>query len=228
MTLALALVLLELLMPQPFGPLVYCSHEIVLGVQQSGKTTLVRERLASARRVVFATPHPGDYADDGELVTVDELRRQPELLDGVVCRLVVPLGDEERDDDEADEVEARDVLQLVRFVRREAPARGPLVLVLDEVGDYRRRCEATLGRLHRNGHHRGVASVLISQCATDIPPTCHRNATRVVSLLQTRTEDLDALEAQYGATFRERAARWQRGDPPALWMLSTLDPSRKE
>lgn len=226
MTLVLVL-LLELLMPQPFGPLFYNSHEVVLGVQQSGKTTLVRERLASARRVLFATPHPDDYVDDGELVDVETLARRPELLDGVVCRLVVPLGSEDREDE--DDGSALDVLKLVRLVRREAPERGSLVLVLDEVGDYRKRCEGELTKLHRNGHHRGVASVLISQCATDIPPSCHRNATRVASLLQTRSVDLDALETEFGPEFREAVARWRPGDPPAVWTLPTLyPPSRKE
>lgn len=210
------------------GRLQYNSHEIVLGVQQSGKTTLVRERLASARRTVFATPHPSDYATDGELVFVDDLASEPGLLDGTVCRLVVPLGDEDRDGDENSDQQARQVLQLISILRREAPRRGALVLVLDEVGDYRRQCEAALTRLHRNGHHRGIASVLISQCATDIPPSCHRNATRVLSLLQTRSADLDALETEYGAAFRERVASWRPGDEPAVWTLPTLhQPPRK-
>jgi hypothetical protein len=100
------------------------------------------------------------------------------------------------------------------------------VLLLDEVGDYSVACADVLTRLHRNGHHAGVASVLVSQCAVDIPKTSRRTATRVASFLQVASADLDALETEYGPDYRAAVAGWRPGDPPAVWTLPTLYPSR--
>jgi hypothetical protein len=213
--LALALVLA---MPQPFGDLHDRAHELVIGVPGSGKTTLARARVASARRVVFATPVPRDYAEDGELVGLADLRGEPELLAGAFLRLVVPLG-EDRDTHE-------DFADLVELLREYAPRFGGMVLVSDEVGDYSLRAAEVLTRLHRNGHHSGLASVLVSQTAVDIPLTCRRTATRVSSLLQTRSEDLAALAREYGEPFAEAVRTWRPGDPPAVWNLPTLYQTR--
>ena len=202
-------------MTQPFGPLDPRSHELVLGVPGSGKTYHARRRLESARRVVFFDPNGHDYDGEGERVDPDDL--VGELLGGAVVRLVVVPGDDV----------VGDFVQTVAACRA-AGMDGGLVLCADEVGDYAPSCADVLTRLHRNGHHQGVASVLVSQCAVDIPRTCRRTATRVTSLLQTASADLDALETEYGPEFRERVARWRPGDPPAVWTLPTLDhPHRK-
>jgi hypothetical protein len=215
----LVVVLAVLAMPQPFGPLHPRSHELFLGVPGSGKTHHARARLASARRAVFFDPTGHDYENEGERIAPTDLVSDPELLCGSVVRLVVVPGDD---------VPA-DFTATVEAVREAARQLGPLVLCADEVGDYSPSCADVLTRLHRNGHHDGVASVLVSQCAVDIPKTCRRTATRVASLLQTASADLDALETEYGADFRERVQRWRPGDPPAVWTLPTLYPtSRKE
>lgn len=211
MTLALVLVL-ELAMPQPYGQLEPCSHEIVLGAPRSGKTTLVRARLASARCAAFFSPDPTDYEDEGERVTPDDLT--PELLRGTVVRLVVDPG---RDVPDA----------FARTVEALRAAKFSGVLCADEVGDYSKQCADVLTRLHRNGHHDGLASVLVSQCAVDIPRTCRRTATRVASLLQVDAGDLEALsEPPLGPDFAERVRSWKAGDPPAVWTLPTLYPNR--
>jgi hypothetical protein len=140
-----------------------------------------------------------------------------ELLRGVVVRLQVVPGDDVPED-----------FARVVAACREASRFGGLVLCADEVGDYSLRAAEVLTRLHRNGHHDGVASVLVSQCAVDIPKTCRRTATRVASLLQTASADLDALETEYGPGFRESVARWRPGDPPAVWSLPTLYPTRSK
>jgi hypothetical protein len=206
-----------LVMPQPFGPLDPASHEIWLGVPRSGKTFHARERLASARRVVFFDPTGGDYTSEGEQVSAADLEADPRLLVGSVVRLVVVPGDDV----------AEDFRRTVAACRAAKNA-GGLVLCADEVGDYSKHCEAELTKLHRNGHHAGVASVLVSQCAVDIPRTCRRTATRVASLLQVDAGDLEALsEPPLGPAFAERVRTWQAGDPPVVWTLPTLFPTTR-
>lgn len=192
------------------GPLHPRSHELFLGVPGSGKTTHARARLASARRAVFFDPTGHDYADEGERVLPGDLCA--ELLRGKFRRFVVVPGDDV----------AGDFAETVTMLRAAAAATGPVVLCADEVGDYSAAAADTLTRLHRNGHHDGVASVLVSQCAVDIPKTCRRTATRVCSLLQTASADLDALETEYGRDFAERVRSWRPGDAPAVWTLPTL------
>lgn len=211
--LALALVLA---MPQPFGPLDPASHEVMLGLPRTGKTHHTRARLADAQRVVFFDP-PGDgYLDDGELLSADDLLADPELLRGAVVRWVVVPGDDV----------AEDFRKTIRACRAAKPF-GGLVLCADEVGDYSKHCAAELEALHRNGHHSGVASILVSQCAVDIPKTCRRTATRFASLLQVDEGDLDALaESPRGPDFAERVRLWKPGDLPVVWTLPTLYPTR--
>lgn len=192
------------------------SHELVLGVPGSGKTHYARERVASARRVVFFDPSGDGYFGQGESVSPAELRHVPELYDGRWCRLVVIAGD--------GDAEIADEFRAVVAACRAAARGGGLVLVADEVGDYGRSCDRELTALHRNGHHDGVASILVSQCAVDIPKTCRRTATRVTSLLQTDAGDLEALAEQYGQPFADRARAWRPGSAPVVWELPTLHP----
>jgi len=194
------------------GPLHPRSHELFLGVPGSGKTTHARGRLGSVRRAVFFDPTGHDYEGEGEQVSPGDIT--PELLAGSFRRFVVMPGDDV----------AWDFVATVERVRAAAAETGPLVFLADEVGDYSASAADTLTRLHRNGHHDGVASVLVSQCAVDIPKTCRRTATRVCSLLQTASADLDALETEYGRDFAERVRSWRPGDAPAVWTLPTLYP----
>lgn len=197
----------------PLGPLDQRSHEIVLGVPGSGKTYLARERVGSVRRLVIFDP-AGDYGDEGEHMSAGDLADEPDALEGTFRRIVV------KPDGELDVSE--DFTRTVAACRAGAARFGPLVLLADEVGDYSARAASTLTRLHRNGHHDRVASILVSQCAVDVPLTCRRTATRVTSLLQVASADLDALEREYGERFARDVAAWRPGSPPVVWTLPTL------
>ena len=199
-------------MTQPWGQLERTDHEVVLGVPQSGKTTLARGRLASARRAVFFDP-TGDFVSEGERVPAACFA--VELLRGTVVRWVVEPGADVAAD-----------FERVTEVCRAAKAFGGLVLCADEVGDYSRSAVAALERLHRNGHHDGVASVLVTPFAVDIPKNARRSASRVWSCLQEDPEDLQALAEVYGEDFAARVRAWRPGDEPAMWERRTLFNSR--
>lgn len=201
-------------MSTDLGPLDLRSHEVILGVPGSGKTTLAKERVRGARRVVFFDP-AADYDDQGEVITPGEVRAE---LRHRFARLVVA------PDPDADLAET--FARVVADCRAAGAESGPLVLVADEVGDYSRGADSVLTRLHRNGHHDGVASILVSQCAVDVPKTCRRTATRVTSLLQVAADDLDALAREYGPDFASAVQGWRPGRPPVVWTLPTLHTTR--
>ncbi|MBK9497105.1 MAG: hypothetical protein IPO08_21840 [Xanthomonadales bacterium] len=171
--------------------------------------------------MVFFDP-ADDFAPEGEVFAPADLEDAPrEVLAGTFLRVVVAAG-RDPDRDVAEEFAA--VVEACRSVAD----LGGVVLVADEVGDYSRRADSHLTRLHRNGHHDGVASVLVSQCATDIPKTCRRTATRCTSLLQVNADDLDALAREYGDDFASNVKGWRPGRPPVVWTLPTLHHPRKE
>jgi hypothetical protein len=189
-----------------FAPFHSRSHEILLGCPGSGKTTLAIRLCARVRALTCFSP-TDDYDAEGEHVAASDLLR-PGMLARFARYVVKPGLDV-----------AADFRTTVRALRA---AKVPTLLLADEVGDYAKQCDADLTRLHRNGHHDGVTSLLVSQCAVDVPLTCRRTATRVISLLQHASRDLDALEAEYGAAFAAQVRSWRPGDPPAVWTLPTL------
>jgi hypothetical protein len=88
-----------------------------------------------------------------------------------------------------------------------ARASGDMVVVLDEVGDYKRFAEMELVKLARNGRHDGIVSMYVSQMAIDIPKGVRRLATRVYSFRQFHKDDLKALGEIYGEPFAEEVSR---------------------
>ncbi len=207
-------------MTPPWGQLVRRDHVIVLGMPGCGKTPHAASLAAEARRVVYFDPtgewsahgERVDGADVAELVTASPTLAARELLAGTFRRLVVTPSESGLHD----EFEA--TVELCRAARDE----GGLVLLVDEVGDLVPECAETLMGLHRNGHKDGVATVLASPCATDIPKRCRDTASRVVSFYQKNADDRRALAQEYGDDFATAAATWRYPNPPAAWTNPTL------
>ena len=206
----------------PWGAnLAWGDHVIVVGLQQTGKSTLARTLTRGARRVIYYDPK-GDYARRlggrrGVLVVRPE---EMEGIDGAARYLrVVVLGARDPDVDAADEVR-----YVVRKVREWSEGRRELgiVLVLDELHLYSASAGSTLRSLLASGHgvapeYGGVVSVLVSQRGVDLPLGCRALATRAYSFRQQHPDDLDRLEKEFGADFRAEAKSWQAGEPPAFW-----------
>lgn len=196
---------------QPWGPdLTKTSRVVILGAPHTGKTTTIERITADAWRVVWFSPAWDDFDRPGRLVlSVRELERWPVLLRDEHARIVVrPEGD--APDELADEVR-----RLTRLVS----AAKNLIVVFDEVGDYKGIPDAdkALTRLFRRGRHDGVATILSSQVPTDIPKTCRRIASHVYCTLLERRAELAELSGDFGDDFAARVAAWTPYQAPALW-----------
>jgi hypothetical protein len=188
--------------------------------------------LRHARRVVLYDPaeDPSWIEDGFRPVSVGELATDTRLLAADRCKLVVhPKPDEfrEKTTQTPTALQMAEIETLCDLQR----AAGNLVSVWDEVGDYTESGNDALQRLARNGRHQGIACVFISQCAVEIPKRVRRQATRIVSFIQSEPSDLAALEEKCGEQFANEAREWRRGRPPALWCLPSLEapqPTKKE
>lgn len=209
MNLAAAILLGSLVMPQPWGQLVRRDHIMVVGAPGCGKTPYAAELAGDARRVVYFDP-TGEWAQHGEVVPASLIGEAD--FAGTFRRLVVLPGDDTLHED----------FRATVAACRAAAGHGGLVLLVDEVGDLVPECAAELQGLHRNGHKDGVASILCSPCATDIPKRCRDTASRVFSFFQKSAADRRALADEYGETFAARAAGWRYPEPPAAWVSPTL------
>lgn len=198
-------------MPQPWGHLVVRDHRLVMGGPGCGKTPFAAELVRDARRVVFFDS-AGDWlkAGVGEGIPAEELTAAD--LCGAFVRVCVQTDREAMADD------FRRTLAVCREVRED----GGLVLLVDEVGDLRRECEDELLWLHRAGHKDGIASVLVSACATDFPKRCRDTATAVHSFFQKSADDCAVLDREYGNDFGARARAWRHPAPPVSWVNPVL------
>lgn len=193
--------------PHPWGTFIPGDRVIIIGLPLSGKTYLAARLTASAQRVLFFDPYH-DYKEmaKAEEISADDLIADPtKYLHRSSFRYAI-IPDE---DALADQLE--DVVSLAR-------AATNLVLVMDEVGDYKEEADKTLKKLARNGRHNGLVPVYVSQVAMDIPRTVRRLATRVYSFRQADMDDLDALAERYGEDYSNKVANL----PPheyALWTL---------
>jgi ferritin-like protein len=198
---------------QPWGNLERRDHLAIFGVPGSGKSTLARKIAAPARRVVFFDPG-ADHEDEGIVVSAADLAAYPDLLRGTWVRVVVAAG--------RDGADAAEEVETVIAACAAAEDEGGILLVCDEVGDYGSRAAHDLTSLHRSGHKRGIASILVSQRAVDVPLGARATANRVYSLLQDHPHDLAALAEVYGEDYAAHVAAWKPGDPPVEWSRRSL------
>ncbi len=201
--------------------LAWGDHVGVVGLQQTGKSTLARALCKGARRVVYVDPK-GDYARSVKGAVIV----RPIDLEAIVggdpkaaryMRLVVLVG-QDPDVDIADEVR-----YVARKVREWSVGRGcGIVLVMDELHLYSASASATLRALLANGHgidpkSGGIVTLLVSQRGVDLPLGCRALLTRAYSFRQKHPSDLARLEDEFGAEFREAAETWGAGEQPAYW-----------
>lgn len=196
------------------GPYLHGASRVLIGgLPTCGKTEHAKKLTRESWRALWYSPQPEDFRAPGRLfVTVDELERYPDLLADPHTRIVV----DPRGDDGKSQAEEVGVLVRLLFEARD------IACVFDEVGDYRREAERDLNRLFRRGRHSGIASVLVSQFATDFPLTCRRAASDVFVFAQKHKAELDALAETYGEDFAEQCRRWRKYEPPATWNLSEV------
>jgi len=206
-----------------FGPnLAWGDHVVVVGLQQTGKSTLARSLVRGARRVVYFDPK-GDYARElprARVVAPAEL----EGLDGTAKYLhLVVLAGRDPDVDIADELR-----YTVRKLREWSRGKGRgIVLVMDELHLYSASAGAQLRGLMANGHgiapdDGGIVTVLVSQRGVDLPLGCRALASRAYSLAQVHPRDLERLEDEFGPEFRADAEAWEPGAEPAYWERRTF------
>jgi hypothetical protein len=186
---------------QPLGnEFIRGDRVVIIGLPLSGKTYLATRLTASAPRILFFDPYH-DYVEKAEEVkappiaeiSADELIENPKILNQSKFRLAI-IPDED------------DLAEQLDLVVRIARAAGDLILVMDEVGDYKRNATLTLEKLARNGRHNGLVPIYVSQVAMDIPRTVRRIATRVYSFRQEDIEDLDALAERYGDDYAAKVS----------------------
>lgn len=214
----------------PYGRLRRADRVGVFGLSFSGKTYYVdKELLREARRRVFFTISPTDYAGEGRHeTTVYELAADPSPLEArdvcVVCRATGTTRD-------ALAAEACTLIRLMRKVcadendtRIRGLGWGGCVVVLDDVGDYKEGgdFEEVAGELGRTGRHHNVLPVFVSQCAIDVPIGFRRQMTQVHSFVQVDDNDIKAIGSRCGKDFAEKVRKHKPGEPPAVWVLATF------
>lgn len=197
---------------KPVGDFIPGDRIIIIGLPLSGKTFLAAKLTANVPRILYFDPyHDYQEAAGAEEIAADSLIENPRVLAKARFRYAV-IPDE---NDIAQQLE--DVVSLAR-------ATGNLVLVMDEVGDYKRNAQLTLEKLARNGRHNGIVPIYVSQVAMDIPRTVRRIATRVYSFRQEDIEDLDALRERYGEKYATEVSSLKLHEY-RLWTLKGFDRS---
>jgi len=192
--------------PHPWGPFQPGDRVVIIGLPLSGKTYLAGKLTATAQRILYFDPfHDYREAAGATEIAANDLLSRPKLLAESTFRYAVIPDENEL----AEQLE--DVVSLAR-------AASNLVIVLDEVGDYKQEARVTLEKLARNGRHDGLVPVYVSQVAVDIPRTVRRLATRVYSFRQVDIDDLDALEERYGEAYAREVSQL----PPHRYALWTM------
>jgi adenylate kinase family enzyme len=204
----------EKLPKKPLGDFIPGDRIIIIGLPLSGKTYLAAKLTANVPRILYFDPyHDYNEAAGAEEISADSLIENPRVLAKGSFRYAI-IPDE---DDIAMQLE--EVVSIAR-------AAGNLVLVMDEVGDYKRNAQLVLEKLARNGRHNGLVPIYVSQVAMDIPRTVRRIATRVYSFRQEDIEDLDALSERYGEKYAEDVSNLAL-HRYALWTLTNFGPSTR-
>ncbi|MFZ5469465.1 MAG: helicase HerA domain-containing protein [Myxococcota bacterium] len=189
---------------------------LVIGKTGSGKSNkakaLVSAELEHGARVLAFDPldewsrhgRKSDHRRLGPLrdrCTVDDLMREPEILDANDLSLAVVPSQARREC-------AEDFVQVAALVKDT----GNVLLTVEEVGFFGDRCEESLIEAACTFRHYGVGMVFVAQCAIQIPKMARRQASQIWSGRQDDPEDLSALAKVAGAEFAEAVSRLPRGE----------------
>ncbi len=210
----------EKLPANPVGDFIYGDRVIIIGLPLSGKTYLAAKLTRNVPRILFFDPYhdyghgmDGEDAAGAEEIAADTLIENPRLLAKPRFRYAI-IPDE------------NDIAMQLEEVVMIARAAGNLVLVMDEVGDYKDNAKKTLEKLARNGRHNGLVPIYVSQVAMDIPRTVRRIATRVYSFRQEDIDDLDALSERYGEKYAAEVSSLKEHEY-RLWTMKGFRKSRE-
>lgn len=200
---------------QPWGDLAIGERLVVMGLPTFGKTTLCESLAAEADSALFVSTFRDYEKVCRGVATVAQLERYPALLTEDHSRIAVRL------EAQSGKPLADEVARVLTCVKRAGQhfdnhGFGGRVLILDEVGSYRRHLEDQLNEVFRGGRHYGVVPIFASQVATDLPLKCRKLASKVLCLGQRHADELKELRI-YGANFAERVGRWAKYEPPIIW-----------
>lgn len=166
---------------------------VVFGKRGTGKTTFIKSEVAALSRVLIFDPM-AEYSDVAQSFSdLDSFLERVERVERGLFRLAL---------------QPADVESAFPFVCRSAWSVGDVSLVIDETSLV---ASATsyppeLGKLIRQGRHRGVHLIAASQRASEVPRALTSNAGRVVTFAQTEPIDQQYLSRYVSAEVARNAA----------------------
>jgi hypothetical protein len=146
-----------------------------------------------------------------QLRTVEELLREPHLLDADPLRLVVCGAGGTLNP----QALGRDFSALAELLWHT----GSVYLIAEECGIYGREAVELVNRIATGGAHASMALALICQSMGRVPKDGRRGISMVIAGAQGEVTDYDDLRSRCGPQFASRVRSLTKGDLPEVWRL---------